>query len=63
MTDTPKRNWEGLEIVHKEDPEDTVLVWEIDPYLGNHGYDVAIVREWQRMLSFIEDRLEDWLED
>jgi hypothetical protein len=57
------RDWEGLEVVGEEDPNDVILVWEIDPYMANNSFDVAIVREYQRALSFVEDHLEMWLEN
>lgn len=53
---------DGTPIPPNEPPDKIVTIWEVSPHLGNRDYDCLWERSWQRMLSYVGDKLEEWLE-
>ena len=58
-----KHDWEGHPLTPETDVAPTFLVWEIDPCLHDLGYDVAVIRDYYRMLDYLAERLAVRLDD
>lgn len=54
-------DWEGLPVPENEPDDKEILVWEVSPHFDS-TYDVCVERSWQRMLEYVSDGLEEWLE-
>ena len=55
-----KTDWKGNEIPANEPPDTIIDVWEFEP--GGEGYDTAIIRSYQEAISFVQDRIEQLMD-
>lgn len=55
-------DWEGLPVDKNEPADKEILVWEVSPHFDSR-YTDAVERSWQRMLDYVTDGLEGWLEN
>lgn len=54
---------EGLPVPENEPGDKKILVWEVDPAIGNCSYDTWCFRNYYEMLDYVADNLDDWVSD